>query len=207
MPQYYATANIASTSGETADTWVNTFALVSSLDLTQSNVDDWAAAMGTFYDTLRAGGAMYGRTQSGHVFKYLEAVNGSPNYPLFEESFAFASAPPAVDMPVEVSLCISYANDSLTAISRAKRRGRIYISGFPETGNTSGRPTTALVELLADAYLAYVEDINAVGGLTAGVWSRSLDLVVPIDRIWVDNEWDTMRSRGTKSTSRYTVTV
>lgn len=207
MPAYYATANLAASSGETADTWVNTFAVLSGPDLSQSMVDAWSAALATFYNTIKAGGSMYGRTQSGHVFKFLRAVSGSPNYPLFEESFAFTSAVPAIDLPVEVSLCISYMNDSQVSLSRASRRGRIYISGFPETGNTSGRPTSALQELLADAYLAYVEDVNAISGLDAGVWSRTLGLVLPIDRIWVDNEWDTMRSRGTRSTDRYTVLV
>lgn len=207
MPDYYCTANLAPSSGETADTWVNTFAVQNANELTGGQVDAWDAALGSFYNTIKAGGSMYSRTQSGHVFKFLRAVSGSPNYPLFERSFAFSSAVPPVDMPVEVSLCISYMNDSQVQLSRASRRGRIYISGFPETGNNVGRPTSALQELLANAYLDYVSDVNDIGGLDAGVWSRSLQLVLPIDRIWVDDEWDTMRSRGTRSTDRYTVLV
>lgn len=207
MPDYYCTANIAANSGETADTWVNTFAVQNASELTGGQVAGWSAALATFYNTIKAGGAMYSRTQSGHVFKFLAAVIGSPNYPLFEESFTFSSPVPAIDLPLEVSLCISYMNDSQVQLSRACRRGRIYVSGFPETGNTVGRPTAALQELLADAYLAYVEDVNNIGGLSAGVWSRKLQLVLPVDRVWVDNEWDTMRSRGTRSTDRYSVLV
>ncbi len=202
MPNYYATTSILSNTGASRDTVSNNFAVIAEADITSGQMDDWADAIAGFYDDCRAASAMLGRAQNGHGIKFLAADGSVPNYPIQENSFNFPTAPGPIQLPNEVSLCVSYIADSPSGVPRARRRGRIYISGWNEDVNTSGRPTSAYIELLVDAYRDYAEAVNGISGLTAGVWSRVGATVYALNRCWVDNEWDTMRSRGGRATSR-----
>lgn len=206
MANYYAQATLAAASGETADVNVNIFSFIGPNVFTPTEgnlVNGWIS---DFYDTLETNNVLCGRAQTGHTIKIYPAVTTTPNYPIDESSFNLTGSPPGVDLPLEVNLCISYANDSATIVPRARRRGRIYISGFTELMNTAGRPTSTVYQLLADTYLAYVDAMNAEPDFAAAIWSRTNGSLYPIERIWCDDEWDTMRSRGGKSTTRYTVT-
>jgi hypothetical protein len=207
MANYYAIAALAASSGETADVNVNTFAFEAPDVFTPTEGEFVTDAIKAFYDTIHPLGALRGRAQNGHVVKIYAAVTTTPNYPVDENGFNLAGSAVAVDLPLEVNLCVSYACDSAVIVPRARRRGRIYISGFGEALNTVGRPEAVIIEGLADAYQAYCDTINADPDFVACVWSRANASLYPIERVWVDNEWDTMRSRGGKSTSRYTVTV
>lgn len=207
MPNYYATASLAAQSGETADVNVNTFAVICDNDLNSSQAGDWGDAIVDFYTAMNAVGCLRGRSVTGHNLKFLAADGSVPNYPIFESAFALGFTPGGVDMPLEVSLCVSYANDSETGVARARRRGRIYLSGWQEVRNTNGRPDATAYEGLADAYNDYVDAVNLISGLTAGIWSRTNASVYAVERVWCDNEWDTVRSRGGKSTVRYSLTV
>lgn len=207
MPNYNATANLAAQTGNTEDVNVNGFAVFSDDAITPSELDTWFDAIDAFYEACYAAGALCGRAQTGHLVKFYATDTGVPNYPIDEATFGLNTAPPGIDLPSEVSLCVSYANDSESSIPRARRRGRIYIPGHSEANNTNGRPLPALVEDLADAYEAYADAVNAISGVSAGVWSRANATVYPIERVWVDNEWDTVRSRGGKSTARQTRTL
>lgn len=202
MPNYYAQAILPSQTGETADVLTNVFAVQSTVDLTQGIVDDWHAAITAFYDACVTATFYAGYTDSGARVKYLLADLVSPNYPLFEENLTVTPTFATVDLPREVSLCVSYMNETETQVPRARRRGRIYVSGFLEITNTSGRPATGTQSTLANAYQDYAEAVNAITELTAGVWSRITGDVYPINICWVDDEWDIMRSRGTKPTTR-----
>lgn len=204
MANYYATASLAALSGETADVNVNTFAFLGPAVFTDVEGDAIVAEIKSFYDEIQGIGSLRGRAQNGHVVKFYAAVTTPPNYPVYEAGFNLAGSALAIDLPLEVNLCISYANDSATIVPRARRRGRIYICGFGEALNTVGRPEAVIQEGLCDAYTDYVLGMNAMTDITAGVWSRSNSSIYPVERIWVDNEWDTMRSRGGKATSRFT---
>lgn len=203
MPSYFAQAILRSSSGQAADDQVNTFAIgqIGALNLTLATA--WVARMKTFYDTLNASTALKGRTQNGHLVKIYSTTGAAPNYPLFEIPFNLAAAVGSVDIPLEVNLCVSYMNTAATTIPRARRRGRIFISGWTAVANSAGRPTTSSINLLGNAYKAYVTGTNLdLPDLDAGVWSRVNNTVYPVDTIWVDNEWDTMRSRGGRATVR-----
>lgn len=206
MANYYAQVTLAAASGETADANVNTFAFIGPAVFTPTEAAHFQACVEPFYETLRGLPALNGRAQLGHTIKIYSAVTTTPNYPIDEASMSLGGTPTAVDMPLEVNLCVSYANDSATIVPRARRRGRIYVGGWPEASNTSGRPTSVYYEALADAYVQYVDDLNTEPDFTAAIWSRTNGSLYPIERVWVDDEWDTVRSRGGKSTVRYTVT-
>ena len=207
MPNYHVIVTLQAASGESADNQVNTFAFESTGGLDAPSAAAYTLLYASMYDALRNNGMLLGIAQNAHVVKYYNAVTTVPNYPLFSNTFNLLGAPGAIDLPLEVSLCASYANDTETAVSPRRRRGRIYISGFQEAANTAGRPTSTVMGYLVDAYRDYVEAANGLAGVTACIWSRANGALYPIERVWVDNEWDTMRSRGGKSTARQTLMI
>ena len=207
MPNYNATATLLAKTGNTRDVNVNGFAISTTSPLSSTDQTNWANEIADFYSSLLSVAMLNGREQNGHSIKIYAADTGVPNYPIYETAFNLSSDPLALDLPDEVSLCVSYANDSANSVPRGRRRGRIYISGQRESSNLSGRPTTAAYEGLCDAFKDYCDAVNAISDLSAGVWSRANATVYPIERVWCDNEWDTMRSRGGRATARKTVSV
>nr|CRY96744.1 hypothetical protein [uncultured prokaryote] len=207
MPNMYASVTLASQTGETADSASNLFAASFDEPFTGGDADDWKDILVQFYNDLRTGGMLRGYAQSGHTIKFLRAVTTVPNYPVEFRTFSVLGTLGAVDLPLEVSLCVSYANDTEVTVSPRRRKGRIYISGFTASQNAAGRPVLATQQALGEAYADYCSALNLMEGVAAGVWSRAEGAIYDIDRVWVDNEWDTMRSRGGKSTSRFTTGV
>jgi hypothetical protein len=207
MANYHVQVSLAAQSGETADTQVNTFAFISAGGLDSGSAGAYTDIIKAFYDALRGLGGLKGVAQNGHVVKYYNAVTTTPNYPLFTNGFNLTVAPGAIDLPLEVSLCVSFANDSETTVSPRRRRGRIYVSGWGEVDNTAGRPISGTYVGLADAYRDYAEAVNGLAGAAAAIWSRTTGELYQIERVWCDNEWDTMRSRGGKSTARETYMI
>lgn len=207
MGYHYAQVILAAKTGNTEDVNTNVFAVEAGSALTGPELDGWQAAIKQFYEDVQDAGGMCGRAQTGHVTKFIDIGGGPPNYPVREDSWSLDSTTPSADLPLEVNLCVSYKNVSSTSVKRARRRGRIYTGGYAETQNLVGRPTSTLVTALATAYKDYVDAVNVVGTLEAGVWSRVDGVVYPVEEIWVDNEWDTQRSRGGKALSRTTIVV
>lgn len=207
MGRYFAQVNLLSATGNTEDTQINGFACGTIPDLTSTYATNWNIAISAFYEAVRAAGGLRGMAQGPHLIKFYDIEGSAPNYPIFERTFNLASAPGAIELPQEVALCISYSNEAAVTVPRARRRGRIYISGWSEAVNDAGRPTTTLTNALRTAFGNYVVAFNGYGDLSAGIWSRTNGQVYPIETAWVDNEWDTMRSRGGKSTARSTWTL
>jgi len=207
MANLYAQASLAAASGETADVNVNIFAATYDGTFGSTQANAWAAAIELFYETVLINAGLKGRAQNGHVIKMYNAVTTTPNYPISEHTFNLASSPGAIDLPLEVNLCVSYQCDSATTVPTRRRRGRIYLSGWGEGQNVAGRPTTTIYPPLAQAYRDYVEDVNAITGMVGCIWSRANASLYPVERVWADDEWDTMRSRGGKATTRSTYLV
>lgn len=204
MTSYFAQSIVRRSSGQSEDDMVNTFACgqIGNLDLTYAT--SWAATIKAFYEEVKTSGGMRGCAQNGHLVKIYTVGAVAPNYPLFELPWAFDAAPTGIELPMEVALCASYSNTLATTVPRARRRGRIYLSGWSELANAEGRPQSGAYAALALSYKDYAVAFNALGTLDAGIWSRANATVYPVDTFWSDNEWDTMRSRGGKATIRST---
>ncbi len=101
-------------------------------------------------------------------------------------------------VPREVALCLSYFSER----NIPRFRGRLYIGpwDFAEP-----RP---LPQALT-ACLALATGLANVGGpdVDWGLWSPTRVAFSKITAGWCDNEWDTIRSRGRKPTSRTTFTT
>lgn len=204
MPSYHMQTTLLTKDGNPENYQSNGFAIgqIGSLDL--AGATNWVSYVKDLYDEFYTNGALRGMEQNNHVAKIYEIGQPKPNYPVFELNFDLATNPASIDLPMELSLCVSYYASAATTILRARRRGRIYVSGWAEVANDSGRPLAATPGLMADAYGDYVLACDALPNLSAGVWSRTNDTVYEVDTVWCDNEWDTQRRRGSKPTSRDT---
>jgi hypothetical protein len=103
--------------------------------------------------------------------------------------------------PREVALCLSYY-----ATRNAKRhRGRLYIPNAFIGGPIGLRPSAGH----RSAVMAFGDALGK--GLPSGstwvVWSTVDATHRPVTDYWVDDEWDTVRSRGLRSTTRSTATI
>lgn len=119
-----------------------------------------------------------------------------PNYPITEvemrkDTFATSTA------NRETALTLSY----YASFNRPRSRGRLYIPAFFSGFTPSG----------AQAALNMRQQISALGPILAGVTPSTADWVVysrvnnealSVTNTWVDDAWDTIRSRGKRATAR-----
>jgi len=201
-----AQVTLLTAGADSADNQSNGF-YVSDSGISEANMDSWTTALQTFYSSLIALQALKGLAQNNHIVKFYDVGGAPPNYPVYETTWNFANANPATDLPQEVALAVSYKNNSNNSVPRARRRGRIYISGWSEARNTAGRPTNTAYESLATAYADYCDDVNVIAAFTAVIYSRVQDITNNVEEVWCDNEWDTVRRRGGVATIRSTALV
>lgn len=104
---------------------------------------------------------------------------------------------PASLAPREVALCLSFYSER----NLPRSRGRIYL-GVATASRPLGdvRPPATT----RTAALALADGFASLGGADVDwcVYSSSDAAAKPVTNAWVDDEWDTMRSRGLRSTTR-----
>lgn len=105
--------------------------------------------------------------------------------------------------PREVALCLSFFAER----NLPRTRGRLYFPhAFISAGSPSGiRPTQILMESLGMAADVFQE----LGGTDVDwvVYSGRDDAARPVTDWFVDDEWDTIRSRGLRPNTRVTGTT
>jgi hypothetical protein len=142
-----------------------------------------------------------GTSTASFTIKAYDAAKAPPNYPLaIAEQVGVV---PGNDRPREVALCLSY----FVTFNRPSYRGRLYLPTRWLTGSLPQRPSaTQKTEALS-----FGQDVlsrNLPTGAKWIVWSTKLKQNMgPVGNIWVDDEWDTVRSRGLRPTSRISATV
>ncbi len=99
--------------------------------------------------------------------------------------------------PSEVALCLSF----YATVNQPRRRGRLFIGPFL-TGAMAQRPSAGLRTELG----VLATGIANLGGVDVDwmQYSPTLNVGNKVTNWWVDNEWDTIRSRGLKGTERLT---
>lgn len=105
-------------------------------------------------------------------------------------------------MPREVACCLSFYADS----NQPRRRGRLYIPGPVITnGAAPTRPSTANMTKVGGLATHFA----ALGGTNIDwvVFSRADNDARRVTNWWVDDEWDTIRSRGLRGTARQSGTT
>lgn len=141
--------------------------------------------------------------QNGHRIKYYDMADPKPRNPVAEVTWNLGAALTGTTMPPEVSLCLSYQAARISGEAQARRRGRVYIG--PLNINSiapSGRPTSTVLAAWDTAGTALL-----AASVAASVWKWKQASTVSLGFAdvangWVDDEFDTQRRRGRKSTSR-----
>lgn len=163
------------------------------------------SAIADFYDDIR--NAIYSNViaETGHVAKFYTAGGAAPNYPYSEETWDFTAAPGGTALPREVAVCLSFQGLRIPGTPQARRRGRIYL-GPCQTGVVSnGRPLLAIRTTIVNAAQTFYTNVETVDPTYSwAVWSTRDATAVPLRNCWVDDAFDTQRSRGDAPTERTT---
>lgn len=134
-----------------------------------------------------------------------------PRVPLLVYPWNLPNTSPVTkpSLPMEVALCLSYVAQRESGVPVGRARGRIYLGPLIEESLTGGthviQPTAhvTLIETVRDAaerLRAYSDDPEEqVHWCMYSVASNEMRRIIGG---WVDNEFDTMRSRGMRSTLR-----
>lgn len=130
------------------------------------------------------------------TIKVYDALKAPPSYPLATETIG--GTPATAGGPREVALCLSY----YAGVNRPTFRGRLYLPAWWFGVSYPVRPTTAV----CDAALLFADVLTK--NLPATTWwslySHKNRSAAQVSDLWVDDEWDTVRSRGLKNTTRRT---
>jgi hypothetical protein len=109
---------------------------------------------------------------------------------------------PASTLPREQALCLSF----YAGQNKPRQRGRVYLPiVWLGSGYGGVRPTTPMMT----AALSWRTIFENLGGVNIDwvVWSEKDAQSRPVTDVWVDDEHDTVRSRGLRPTSRLTATT
>lgn len=141
-----------------------------------------------------------GGTAPVHVKCY--DAEGTP--PVFPNGDATAGGATAISasVPREVAICLSYYAER----NLPRQRGRLYIPlAVMNSGSAALRPSSTQITKVA----ALVPIFTGLGGTDVDwvVWSRTLKQEMSVTDWWIDDEWDTVRSRGLRATTRTTGTT
>lgn len=139
--------------------------------------------------------------------KIYDATGLPPHYPLATTSQDSASPVLVSTVPREVALCLSYY--SVQNVRR--QRGRLYLPATwcIKSGGSSGvvqRPTAAIYGAALNFGTNVLKAQTAIGAQW-GFWSERDNQFRAVTNYWVDDEWDTQRRRGLRSTLRVTGTA
>ncbi len=111
---------------------------------------------------------------------------------------------PVSPLPREVALCMSFRG----ALNTPSTRGRVYIPLCIFVGSAAsavGRPPLGF----RDKIIQLGQAVSGLGGFDVdwGVYSPKNNTFVRVEMVWCDDEWDTVRSRGLRATTRTSAAV
>jgi len=135
------------------------------------------------------------------TLKAYDAEKAPPSYPLAIASQA--GAPSSGAGPREIALCLSY----YSTYNRPRYRGRLFLPyNLLSGGAPSLRPGGTTRQLAIDfAKQVLVKSLPQSTNWV--VWSTMDRKAYGVSDCWVDDEWDTVRSRGLEPTTRTVATI
>lgn len=139
-------------------------------------------------------------TTMGIYVKLYPAGSTPPNPPLAEKTLN-NGAVIGTNVPREVALCLSFRG----AVNSPRTRGRVYIPAGLIGESVSLRPSLSQMERTLELATSFAN----LGGADVdwSVYSRRNSNAVSVQAAWIDNEWDTQRSRGLRADNRVTVSL
>lgn len=150
----------------------------------QALCDDWAAAVDALMLPTRQ-----------IVVKAYDAEGTPPVYPQGEATLNVGAAPAALS-PGEVALCLSFYSER----NVPRQRGRLFLPVSAVFAGLVARPVATHL----DHAEAWADAAQALGGVDVDwvVYSKLDGVARPVTNWWCDDEWDTVRSRGLRGTTR-----
>jgi len=131
--------------------------------------------------------------------KVYDEQKAPPSYPLATATngTGFGTA----NLPRELAMCLSYYSSPNTP----RRRGRLYIPGhLLGVATFAVRPSASTITNTLAWRMVVASGLPP--NTNFGVWSVKDAAFVTCNQFWVDDEWDIVRSRGLRGTTRQTAT-
>lgn len=150
-------------------------------------------------------GDLVSRAAAACTIEIFNLADAEPRIAIAARQWTLGAADAATNTAPEVALCLSFQAPLQSGIPQARRRGRVYIGPFIQSVvGATGRPGSNLINSLVAAGNGMLDALQVAGGPRWVVYSRLNNAAYEITNGWVDNEFDTMRSRGRKPTTRTT---
>lgn len=150
--------------------------------------NDWLTLLETSFTPIQ--------TTTRRRCKVYDCQGTKPVFPAAEVEVGTLA--PASKCPRELALCLSFHD----GLNRPKHRGRLYIPAafFLTSNNADVRPTSGNQNDVAQI----ATGLAALGGVDVdwNIWSPTDHVGRKVAHWWIDDEWDIIRSRGRKPTSR-----
>lgn len=204
MTNILCQAALPSATGLTEDTVVNNW----SFDVTSGSTSTKCAlivtALNSFYGVIDQ---YLSNFLAGTIaYKFYDRADPTPRVPVHEG--AGTVTPGTNTIPTEVALCMSFQAARVSGLNQARRRGRVFLGPLAEaaTTNNTGRPAAAFITAIDTAGSALLAASIAATDWKWVVWSSANNSFSYVANGWVDNAYDTQRSRGFRPTSRTLIT-
>lgn len=152
----------------------------------QGLCDDWADAIHTWMGA--------GNTTEIIVRAY-DAQGTKPVYPQ-GEAVRNQGTFKQCAMPREVALCLSFYSEH----NRPRTRGRLYMPAVVLGTSASRRPTQSQMDK-GKELAQFAENLGGVD-VDWSIYSRMDNKALKVTDYWINDEWDTVRSRGWGETRR-----
>lgn len=209
--------NLGNNSNLAKDRAMNTWHFWSGAVDPQDDIDSIDTALSIFYQSIDG---FFSPCLSGDLdIVYYDLTDAEPRAPL---RTAAHTVTPGSDpqLPAEVAICLSYAGIGSSGFPPARRRGRFYLGPLNSSviddgandaviqGSVRGAICNA-AEVMMGLEASSTAEWRVFSPTTAGAppWSN-LELgaaSLPVISAYVDDAFDTVRSRGVAATARTTV--
>lgn len=205
MSIYRVQVRIPGVSNTSADIITNTW----HIDGNGAGLISAMQSIKAFYNTTAPGNsaALINYMSSGTITGNWRAVaydlaDPEPRTPVRDETWTVlvGGGNPA---PAECAVAFSYQGARLSGTPQARRRGRLFLGPWGTAqiaGN--GRVSGLLQASIARCGKELITQSDAATDWSWVVWSPTDAAAVPILNGWVDDAWDTVRSRGPKPSAR-----
>lgn len=195
---------LQSVTNVSADITMNTWATTQATG--PVNYAQCAAAFADFYEALEDYfSASLTGSAGAHEIRAYSLGDPTPRLPVYSTTFQIS--PGNSSLPNEVAICTSFRALTMSGDVAARRRGRVFLGPLSQVASSlqSGfaRPLPLFRDLVASSTESLARDLLDYNAELA-VWSRADNELFPVVAGWVNNEFDTQRSRGPEATARST---
>lgn len=151
------------------------------------------------------------RTTDACTIKVFDMADAKPRTPIYQEDWTLGASASTKGLPSEVAAVFSFQGARMSGHAQSRRRGRLFIGPLGEEALTFGSASAfpSLAGGLISNGVAAAHNL-AVAGVWLPIWcvySRVNDNLVTVTNGWLDNDFDTQRSRGPRATTRNTWTT